>query len=291
MNKNIIKFGMFLLGALLLLANSSFAQYRRHMPRPRYYHYRSAPRVSVGIGVGGYGPMRPYYGYARPGFSFGFGLPIGAFYGSLPIGYSRFYFGGIPYYYYDNTYYIQSNQGYEVVAPPLGGTLQHLPRGTRLVRINGQNYYEFNGTYFSPDIDGSGRKYYVVVGTNGELNLDEADKARSGAENNQNYRDAPNDNHPGSLQNTPMQQETPDYNNDDNSKQENAAPAENNGSYDANAGYDNRPQVGDQFDQLPKNSKAVNLDGKRVYVSPAGTYYKTVTVDGKTVYEVTDNKR
>lgn len=174
------------------------------------------------------------------------------------------------------------------MAPPLGGTLERLPRGTRLVKINGQNYYEFNGTYFSPDIDGNGHKYYVVIGTNGELNLDEADKARAGAENNQNYREDPNNN----RSDMPLQQ-TPDYNynSDDNNRQENTAPMENNGNDDTNAVYDNRPQVGDQFDQLPKNSKAVNLDGKRVYVSPAGTYYKTVTVEGKTVYEVTDNKR
>lgn len=288
MNKNIIKFGIFLLGALLLLANSSFAQYRRYPTRPRHYHYRPGPRVSVGIGIGGYGMVRPYYGYTRPGFSFGIGLPLGAFYYSLPVGYSRFYFGGVPYYYYDNTYYIQNNEGYEVVAPPLGGTLERLPRGARLIKINGQNYYEFNGTYFSPDIDNNGHKYYVVVGTRGELNVDEAEKARADAENNSNYHEDPDDYNQG---NTPMDN-APGYNNDNDNKQDNADnAADTENSNNTNAVYDNRPQVGDQFDQLPKNSKSVTINGKQEYVSPAGTYYKAIKADSKTVYEVTGNNR
>lgn len=283
MNKNIIKFGMFLLGLLLLLATDSFAQYRRytHAPRPRPY-YRPAPRVSVGIGVGGgYWGHRPYYRYRyRPGIAVGVGFPAaGAFFYSLPAGYSRFSFGGVPYYYYDNTYYVQNDKGYEVVAPPLGGTLDQLPRGTRLIKINGQNYYEFEGTYFSADVDNDGHKYYVVVGTNGELNVDEAEKARADA--SENMATEQNDQEDENGQQQPPADNS--YNNNNNTYNN----QQTEGSNDNDAVYDNRPQVGDQFDQLPKNSKSITVNGQTQYVSPAGTYYKPVTVDGKTVYEVT----
>nr|WP_317041112.1 DUF6515 family protein [Niabella ginsenosidivorans] len=152
-------------------------------------------------------------------------------------------------------------------------------QGARLVKINGQNYYEFDGTYFSADVTNDGHKYYVVVGTNGELNVDEAEKARAEAsENIENEQDNNEDN--TNYQQAPANNS---YNNNINGDDQ---PTEVTGN-DNNAVYDNRPQIGDQFDQLPKNSKSITVDGKRQYVSPAGTYYKPVIVDGRTVYEVT----
>ena len=70
----------------------------------------------------GYGP-HPFYGrgfYGSRGFYGGFAL--GAFVSTLPLYYNTYYWGGIPYYYYDDTYF-RWNDGvsqYEVVAPPSG---------------------------------------------------------------------------------------------------------------------------------------------------------------------------
>ena len=56
-------------------------------------------------------------GFGRRGFG-GFGL--GLYFATLPFYYSTFWWGGIPYYYADNTYYqYDGTEGqYETVAPP-----------------------------------------------------------------------------------------------------------------------------------------------------------------------------
>lgn len=48
--------------------------------------------------------------------------PYGAFVPWLPWGYTSFWFGGFPYYYYNNVYYVYRDvdRGYEVVQPPPG---------------------------------------------------------------------------------------------------------------------------------------------------------------------------
>lgn len=280
MNKNLIKFGMFLLGLMLFTAIDSFGQMRRSTRVYRGYGsgYHRAPRVSVGIGVGGYWGAHPYYGYGygyrryRPGVSVGIGFPgIGATIYSMPRGYSRFYFGGMPYFYFNNTFYLQRDRGYEVVAPPLGATLDRLPSGARLRKIDGVNYYEVNGTYLLPEINSTGKKSYIVVGTDGELNTDDAMDARSRSGSYEEEEDGP-------LRNQR-------YNDRDDDEEDVVV---RNGNTDGDEVYSVRPQVGDQFDQLPRNSKSVVVKGKRLYESPNGTYYKEITVNGTKVYEVVD---
>ncbi|MGJ7032377.1 DUF6515 family protein [Niabella hirudinis] len=270
MSKNFIKLGMFLLGASLFLAMDSFAQYRRYPPR-RVYSYHRAPRVSIGIG-GVIGWPVPYYRYGygpNLGVSVGVALPpIGATIYTLPPGARRVYYGDVPYYYRNNTYFIQREKGgYEVVAPPLGATAARLPNGARMRKIDGDTYYEYDGTYYRPDVDKDGERVYVVVGRNGTLDTD----AASAQPYNDN-RDYPNNNRDDEPESSkPLERNS-----------------DNTGTHDAV--YDTRPQPGDQFDQLPKNSTRVTVDGKSQFRSPAGTYYKEITIDGKTVYEVVRSK-
>jgi len=68
---------------------------------------------------GGYG-WRGGYGFYGPWFWGGLGL--GLYFATLPYYYSTYWWGGVPYYYADNTYYRWNgtvNQ-YETVAPPPG---------------------------------------------------------------------------------------------------------------------------------------------------------------------------
>ncbi|MCF3109303.1 DUF6515 family protein [Niabella sp. CC-SYL272] len=266
MSKNVIKLGMFLLGASLFLAIDSFAQYRRYPHRVyRSHSYYRAPRMSIGIG-GVFGWPAPYYRYGygpNVGVSVGIVLPpIGATIYALPPGARRVYYGGVPYYYRNNTYFMERDRGgYEVVAPPLGSVTMRLPNGARMRKIDGDTYYEYNGTYYRPDMNEDGERIYVVAGANGTLDTEEARTQRS----NDDRMDA--DDEPTSIE-----------------------PAANNDTERNDAVYDTRPQVGDQFDQLPKNSTRVTIDGKTRFRSPAGTYYKEVTADGKTVYEVVPSK-
>jgi len=91
----------------------------------------SAPASAQHIGHfggwhGGYGGWHGGYGW-RGGFwgpwGWGWGgLGLGLYFATLPYYYSTYWWGGVPYYYADNTYY-RWNGGvgqYETVAPPAG---------------------------------------------------------------------------------------------------------------------------------------------------------------------------
>ncbi len=84
----------------------------------------------------GYGGYRGGYGYGgwHGGYGYGWhggwgccgwgwgwgGLGLGLYFASLPLYYNTYYWGGVPYYYSDNTYYIYDPNAkqYETVAPP-----------------------------------------------------------------------------------------------------------------------------------------------------------------------------
>lgn len=148
-----------------------------------YNSYRPvySPNYSYGYGYGqryNYYPSYHYrpvyrspYGYSHFGPSFGFRLSI------LPIGYSPFYLGINPYYYYQGVYYRPyTNGGYEVIAPPLGATIKHLPSGAKATVINRQKYYELGGTFYQEQIDAKNKLSYVVVGTDGVINTVDQDQ-------------------------------------------------------------------------------------------------------------------
>lgn len=148
-----------------------------------YNNYRPVyrPNYSYGYGYGqryNYYPSYHYrpiyrspYGYSHFGPSFGFRLSI------LPFGYYPFYLGSNPYYYYQGVYYRPySNGGYEVIAPPLGATIKHLPSGAKATVINGQKYYELGGTFYQEQIDAKNKLSYVVVGTDGVINTVDRDQ-------------------------------------------------------------------------------------------------------------------
>jgi hypothetical protein len=82
------------------------------------------------------------------------GAPLGAFVSALPPYYSTVWFGGVPYYYANDTYYTwdDSNQEYEVVAPPDGSD----SAGTAQASAGDTNFaYPMKGQ--SPDQQASDR--------------------------------------------------------------------------------------------------------------------------------------
>jgi hypothetical protein len=133
-----------LCGALLAAATVSVAsaQMPDHGYRPggrapehmdaRFAHNHYYP--NRGAYVAGL-PGRPY-AFERPGGRFFYsggvwyapygprfvvvGAPVGVFVPVLPPFYNTIWFGGVPYYYANDTYYVwsQEQSGYEVVAPP-----------------------------------------------------------------------------------------------------------------------------------------------------------------------------
>ncbi|HYM93517.1 MAG TPA: DUF6515 family protein [Chitinophagaceae bacterium] len=169
MNTNKIFFVSFLLFCgVFIFPIMADAQYRRHYERRESYRYYGRPIVSVRFGVGSYG----YYSSYAPVYRYYPGVPaFGLRIRALPFGYSSFYIGPDPFYYYEGIYYRPYGpNGYEVTAPPMGARVSELPKNAKSIVVNGQQYYEFNGTYYKEDIADNNEIGYTVVGTNGELN-------------------------------------------------------------------------------------------------------------------------
>jgi hypothetical protein len=80
---------------------------------PGGYGYRGG----YGYGYrGGYGWRGGWYG----GWGWGWGLGYGLFFATLPLYYSTYWWGGVPYYYANDTYYIWNGSvgQYQTVPPP-----------------------------------------------------------------------------------------------------------------------------------------------------------------------------
>jgi len=172
---------------MLLLSAGIFAQNNRgRNDRGRYSNNYNAPhaRVSVGIGFNPYYNYRPAYRpriYYRPSYRLPYrynhyGPALGVRVNILPIGYSRFYIGSDPFYYYDGVYYRRyKTGGYTVAPPPLGAIVKHLPSGAKTTVIDGQKYYVLGGTFYQERITADNKFRYEVVGTDGVLNTTNAD--------------------------------------------------------------------------------------------------------------------
>lgn len=167
-------------------------------------------RGSFGPGQNGVGrpnnsgirPQRPGYSYNRPGYGnrpgSGYGRPGGnyrpsygrpgynnrAYYGYynyyrpfigfrlnvLPYGYYPFYYGQDQFYYSGGLFYRQYENNYQVVIPPVGAEVPTLPSDANLVTIDGVDYYEYKGVYYTQTESADGKTIYVVAGKDGVLN-------------------------------------------------------------------------------------------------------------------------
>jgi len=139
--------------------------------RPNYSYNR--PGYRPGYGRPGYA-YRPGYGrpYYRPYYSYyNFYRPfLGFRIGVLPYGYYPFYYGANQFYYSGGLFYQQNNNQYEVVTPPVGAEVPNLPSDANLVTINGVDYYEYKGVYYTQKENADGKPVYVVAGKDGILN-------------------------------------------------------------------------------------------------------------------------
>jgi hypothetical protein len=87
-------------------------------------HFVGGGRPGGGYGRypgGGYrGGFRGYRGFGGYGFGFGAGLGVGLYFAALPLYYSTYWWGGIPYYYADDTFYTWDGSvgQYQTIDPP-----------------------------------------------------------------------------------------------------------------------------------------------------------------------------
>ncbi len=251
---------IFFAGLLLaeMEANAQRGRVYRRYPVPR-----PGPMVSVGIGTvwgGFYGGPRVYgYGWGpRVGISVMVPPP-----GTVSGSSGKVEIDGITYYRRGDIYYRERKQGgLEPVEAPIGAELNRLPMGAKLQKIEGKYYYESKGTLYYKTEDGDGRPVYVIVGKNGELTEKE------------------------SYNNSGEDYEV----SEENDTMVNKGNEGNEFSPEGKEVYTVRPQVGDRFEQLPRDSKQVTVNGRKLFVSPNNIYYKEITEEGETMYEVADVK-
>ncbi|HOZ84061.1 MAG TPA: DUF6515 family protein [Niabella sp.] len=265
---------IFLVGLFLVLGSEVNAQRRYHHHRSMS-GYRPRPHVMISLGTAMGGIWGSgYWGYGW-GPRVGFNIvipPSERRVHSLPLGAEKRIYGGIAYYYRNNTFYREGEDGdYQMVAPPLGAVVDRIPMSAKLRKIEGRYYYESGGVYYQMNKREDGRPEYTIVGKDGELRLDEAYQNQYDQE-----EDAPERYNKNDFQNSnPINENTPIVKNG-NEKPEVINPV--------------LPQVGDRFEQLPKNCKEVSVNGESQFVSPNGVYYKKQTNDGETFYEVVKSK-
>ena len=138
--------------------------------RPGYNRPGYRPGVNFRPGYGyrqGYGrayyrPYYSYYNFYRPFLGFRIGV--------LPYGYYPFSYGPNQFYYSGGLFYQQNNNQYEVVIPPVGAEVPNLPQEANLVTIDGIDYYEYKGVYYTQSQNDDGATVYIVAGKDGVLN-------------------------------------------------------------------------------------------------------------------------
>jgi len=57
-----------------------------------------------------------------------------------------------------------------VVDAPMGAVVSELPKGATVAMVNGEQFYEFNGTYYKEGTNSRNEVVYTVVGKYGEIN-------------------------------------------------------------------------------------------------------------------------
>jgi len=91
---------------------------------------------------GYYGGYRGWYGGYYP-WGWGWGLGLGLYFATLPYYYSTYWYGGVPYYYADNNYFVYDPGvgQYKTVSPPAGAPNQTGAPATELIAYpkNGQS--------------------------------------------------------------------------------------------------------------------------------------------------------
>ena len=69
-----------------------------------------------------------------------------------------FVHGGVNFYYAKGVWYKARGRKYIVSRAPIGVRVRYIPRGYRIVRVNGIKYYTYNGIWYTKK-----RGYYTVV--------------------------------------------------------------------------------------------------------------------------------
>ena len=202
---------------------------------------------------GGYSGYRPYrsYAYNRSSVSIRF--------------------GGLPYRYQQGYFYRPYGSSFRISVPPIGIHIGTLPVGYRRMYVGPDPYYVYEGTYYR-SLPSSG-EYEVVAPPLGTVVTALPPGAQVKVIDGQKYYE----------QDGTYYQETITSDNRLHYTVVGTDGVLNTGEMPQQR---EEPQVGDRFDTLPADAKAVVIQGEKFYTTPTGLYYKEVVEDDRVYYEV-----
>jgi hypothetical protein len=201
----------------------------------------------------------------------------GNYYSQRSYSYSRPYVSvhlnsygyGYPHRYYYPSY--RSSIG--LVIPPFGVRIATLPYGYRSFYVGPNPYYYYNGNYYRP----YAHQYETVAPPLGAVVDELPPAARVKVIDGLKYYE---------LNGTYYQEET------DANNQLSYRVVGTDGVLNTENGNDERdvpssePAIGDRINKLPGDSKAVIIQGQKLYNTPSGLYYKEVIEGNKVHYEL-----
>ena len=247
---------VFLFTAFLVFSTDILAQRGHYGNRGRGYGYGHSRYYPVR-----YYPRRNYY-YNHP--------------------YVSLSFGGINYRYQRGYYYRHYGASFQFVIQPFGIRISTLPIGYRSFYVGPLPYYYYSGIYYRPY---AGNGYEVVKPPLGAVVDELPPGAKVTVIDGKKYYELNGTYYEETITNDSELQYTVvgtdgvlNTDNSNNSGNDN----NNNNNNHKNTG----PAMGDRFDDLPADSKAVVINGEKLYLSPSGLYYKEVIEGNKVTYEV-----
>lgn len=208
------------------------------------------------------------YGYSHNSYSPRY-YPQRNYYYNQP--YAAVHFGNSYYGYPSRNFYRPYGYGasLQFAIPNLGIRIGALPFGYRSFYVGPDPYYYYNGTYYRPY---QGNQYEVVAPPLGAVVTELPAGAKVTVIDGQKYYE---------LSGTFYQESITERN------ELQYTVVGTDGVLDTgNNTTTSTPNVGDRTDNLPADSKAVVINGEKLYTTPSGLYYKEVIDGNKIHYEV-----
>jgi hypothetical protein len=193
--------------------------------------------------------------------------PQRGYYHSRP--YVSVHFGNSHYRYQRGYFYRPYGASFQLSIPPFGIRIATLPIGYRSFYVGPHPYYYYGGTYYRPY---AGNQYEVIAPPLGAVVNELPPGAKVTVIDGQKYYE---------LDGTYYEEEITE----DGELQYTVVGTDGVLNTD-NTSAPITPAIGDRLDTLPADSKAVVINGEKLYATPSGLYYKEVIEGDKVYYEV-----
>jgi hypothetical protein len=182
------------------------------------------------------------------------------------------YFNNYGYGYQRGYYYSPYRSSIGIIIPPFGVRIATLPYGYRSFYVGPDPYYYYNGNYYRPYAN----EYETVAPPLGAVVDELPPAAKVKVIDGQKYYE---------LNGTYYKEEI-DGNNRLSYTVVGTHGVLNTENANDEGNVSSEPAIGDRIDRLPGDSKAVVIQGQKLYSTPSGLYYKEVIEGNKVHYEL-----